>query len=665
MQFDGAFFIPLFIPLMYIISYMRLKALMALSIIILIIAVGAVSAEDNLTDELSQGDDGDVLDTAVSGKTFTDIQKTVSSSGDGGTVELGKITYTGSGSPITVSKSITIDGHGATLDAGKKSSIMKVTSKKLTLKNIKFANAKGVALTSKNTELIIMNCTFTNGGGKLSYDKHEMLYRADCDYAGISANGGKLTLTDSTFTSNTNANRALAVYMKNGQLDAKNTVFSKHKLNYDEMASAPDLIRLENSRSSFDGCTFKDNTVPALYTEAYSIIKDSSFSNNYGEITFFGNTNGKISKNTVFDVINSEFTGTTHHAFIMMWAVRLNIEGCTFTANEESIIDSLSEVNINNSIFTGNSAKNGAVIATLGKVTIMNSQFIDNTAEKGSIIYNNEYVGCGEKIDKYLTIINSTITDSYASVQGGAIYATCTNINLQNTNITTKKNSKGSQIYLKASTFKSTNSKHQTPKTEKFTFKVMYSNIRKTTYDSRKRFEVTISEKTEDGYGAVGHVKAIFKVYTGKKYKLYYYNANNEKRADAYFRITSDLSVGKHKIVVMPNSKYSTFPKKTFTLTVKKAKTIVKAKKMTAKYKKSKYFKITVKNKASGKIVPKLKIKVKVFTGKKYKVYTLKTDKKGVAKLNTKKLKRGVHKVEIISKSKNYDVLKKSSIKIK
>ena len=130
-------------------------------------------------------------------------------------------------------------------------------------------------------------------------------------------------------------------------------------------------------------------------------------------------------------------------------------------------------------------------------------------------------------------------------------------------------------------------------------------------------------------------------------------------------QITSDLSVGKHKIVIMPNSKYSTFPKKTFTLTVKKAKTTVKAKKMTAKYKKSKYFKITVKNKASGKIVPKLKIKVKVFTGKKYKVYVLKTDKKGVAKLNTKKLKRGNHKVEITSKSKNYDVSKKSSIKIK
>ena len=651
----------LFIPLMYIISYMRLKALMALSAILIIIAVGTVSAEDNLT----MAGEGDALDTAVSGNTFADIQKTVSSSNDGDTVELDRITYTGSGSPIKVSKSITIDGKGARLDAAKKSSIMEVTSKKLTLKDISFANAKGVALFSKNTELLIVNCTFTNGGGKLTYIPYEYLYDADTDYAGIHAQGGKLSLVNSTFTSNTNANIALAVGVEDGQLDAKNTVFSSHKLDYAKMASPADLIHLDNTRSSFDNCTFKDNTVPVLYTENHSVIRDSRFANNYGEISFFGNPDGKITENNVLDVINSQFTGSTHTTFLMMWAVRLNIDGCTFTSNKESIIDSHSEVNINNSVFTGNQAKNGAVFNTLGKATIANSNFTGNTAQKGSIIYNYEYVGCGEKINKYLTIVNSTITDSTATVEGGTIYATCTNINLENTNITTRKDSKGSQIYLMASNFKSTNSTHQPPKSDKFTFKAMYASFTTTTYDSRTRFEVTIREKTEDGYGAVGHVKAIFKVYTGKKYKLYYYNADNEKRAEAYFRITSDLSVGKHKIVVMPNSKYSTFPKKTFTLTVKKAKTIVKAKKMTAKYKKSKYFKITVKNKASGKIVPKLKIKVKVFTGKKYKVYTLKTDKKGVAKLNSKKLKRGVHKVEITSKSKNYDVSKKSSIKIK
>ena len=59
------------------------------------------------------------------------------------------------------------------------------------------------------------------------------------------------------------------------------------------------------------------------------------------------------------------------------------------------------------------------------------------------------------------------------------------------------------------------------------------------------------------------------------------------------------------------------------------------------------------------------KLKIKVYTGKKYKIYKLKTNKKGVAKLNTKKLKRGSHKVVITSGNSNYKVSAKSTIKIK
>ena len=94
-----------------------------------------------------------------------------------------------------------------------------------------------------------------------------------------------------------------------------------------------------------------------------------------------------------------------------------------------------------------------------------------------------------------------------------------------------------------------------------------------------------------------------------------------------------------------------------------KIKTAVKAPKVTAKYKKSKYFKITVK--AGKKAVKNLKLKVKVYTGKKYKTYTVKTNKKGIASLNTKKLKKGNHKVIITSANKKYSVSAKSNIKIK
>ena len=58
-------------------------------------------------------------------------------------------------------------------------------------------------------------------------------------------------------------------------------------------------------------------------------------------------------------------------------------------------------------------------------------------------------------------------------------------------------------------------------------------------------------------------------------------------------------------------------------------------------------------------------MKVKVYTGKKYKTYTLKTSSKGIAKLNTKSLSVGTHKV-VVSSANKYCVAKsaKSTIKI-
>lgn len=54
---------------------------------------------------------------------------------------------------------------------------------------------------------------------------------------------------------------------------------------------------------------------------------------------------------------------------------------------------------------------------------------------------------------------------------------------------------------------------------------------------------------------------------------------------------------------------------------------------------------------------------IKLKIGKK--TYTVKTDSKGVAKFNTKKLKVGKYNVVISSGSDNYKISAKSTIKIK
>lgn len=155
-------------------------------------------------------------------------------------------------------------------------------------------------------------------------------------------------------------------------------------------------------------------------------------------------------------------------------------------------------------------------------------------------------------------------------------------------------------------------------------------------------------------------IKFAYKVYTNGKAKTYYSKINS--KGETTFKLPKTLTAGKHKIeIILVNTKI----KKTMTVKIAKAKTSVKAQKVTNYFKKSGYFKITLKNKATKKPASNVKVKIKVYTGKKYKTYTAKTNKKGIAKINTKQLKIGGHKVVISSGNNNYQISAKSAITIK
>jgi len=180
-----------------------------------------------------------------------------------------------------------------------------------------------------------------------------------------------------------------------------------------------------------------------------------------------------------------------------------------------------------------------------------------------------------------------------------------------------------------------------------------------TTYDSGKLFTVTV----KDEYGnAVDGLKLNLKVFTGKTSKTY---SVTTKKGVASFALASKLAIGTHKVEITSASKDYAVKKTASSIKVAKAKTTVTAPKVTAKVKKSKFFKLTVKNKSTKKAVKNIKVKIKVYIGKKYKTFTAKTDSKGVAKINTKSLKVGKHKVVIYSGNSKYAISKTSSIVIK
>ena len=137
-----------------------------------------------------------------------------------------------------------------------------------------------------------------------------------------------------------------------------------------------------------------------------------------------------------------------------------------------------------------------------------------------------------------------------------------------------------------------------------------------TYYNSGKTWSITLKDKTNGK--VLASKKLTLKVYTGSKYKTYTVTTNS--KGVATFK-ASTLAPGSHKVVVSySNSNYTT---KSLTKTLK-------INKMTLSYKVSKSTQkdgaglhVWVKNKATGKLINKIKIKLLVYTGKKYKTITL------------------------------------------
>ena len=160
---------------------MRFRILIPICIILIIVTISVVSAEDNITlsDDGKLETSNDVSSLSTSSGTFSDIQQMINSAQANAEIDLKPITYVGSGTHIEFKSSITINGHGAILDAKSSSEIFAVKNKqikpKIIVKNITFKNGKhtkdygnGGAIFGgdSNKCFTIYYCVFENCGAK-------------------------------------------------------------------------------------------------------------------------------------------------------------------------------------------------------------------------------------------------------------------------------------------------------------------------------------------------------------------------------------------------------------------------------------------------------------------------------------------------------------------
>ena len=164
-----------------------------------------------------------------------------------------------------------------------------------------------------------------------------------------------------------------------------------------------------------------------------------------------------------------------------------------------------------------------------------------------------------------------------------------------------------------------------------------------TTYKSDKSFKIKVFN---DKKKPVKDVKLKVKVYTGKKHKTHLLSSDSKGmvRMD-----TSKLRAGTHKVIISSASKKYDIKSLTSSIKIKP-----KALKLLVAFHKSKYYStitIKAKNRSTKEYVNGVKIKLKIYTGKKYKTVKLKTGRfkkdNGLAKYLTNLPKYGSHKVKI------------------
>ena len=154
-----------------------------------------------------------------------------------------------------------------------------------------------------------------------------------------------------------------------------------------------------------------------------------------------------------------------------------------------------------------------------------------------------------------------------------------------------------------------------------------------------------------------GKTTSLVKAYASNDYgNLLGRSSTGYLRDNIYF---GSKFISKYKLPKTPNSKdLGTY--KFGSIDKLKILTVVKAPALTKSVNESKTFDITVKNKKTDKAIPSLLIKVKILG----KVYTLRTDSNGIAKFDTSGLSNGTYALKIYSGNLKYYVSSKGTINV-
>ena len=648
---------------------------------VLVLSMAFVSAGDATGDVLADESSNDYV--YVEENNFTELQQAIDNANESDTVYLNQSycpapVEQSDNRVVNISKPINIVGveNYTIIDAGSGVGVFEIVNTNVLLKNIHFTNTEGCAVAILNSNVTFENCKFSDNYGDFGpaiaifNNESDIVTTIDnCNFNNNAADGEQISaggaifiasenygavtnIIKTAFISNSAANGG-AIYIasdnaKTSYLNLFTCDFLYNELIEQEVYQFFGSDISFYNMADFNAINYELNVNDTWflhlpysdvdpYVDSLLIpVKKAVFNNSIFKNTAIGVDNGYFS----FDNCNLSTAGVHPNYFYLLFEEYNGKFPKGYVSNVQ--------FNITNSNLTDE-----------GFLEFDGGNIINCTLKEFSIVKNNKYS---------LNVLNTNISDDsiFNLDNGNSFFTNCTfsnnhyaiDLNSGKLTLTNSKFINKNGVYAN---YKNVNLVNTTLNNVVSPVDVTQTSASNFYYKVGKSFSVKLKDANTGK--VLKNYKFTIYVYNSANKKVKTYSLKTNSYGNAYLKGITDLKVGYYYPVFKSANYYLDGYELSFK--INKAPTTVKAPKVTFKVKKSKYFKVTVKHKSTKKVVKSLKIKVKVYTGKKYKTYTIKTNSKGVAKLNTKKLKVGKHKVVISSGNANYKVSAKSTIVIK
>ena len=262
-------------------------------------------------DEILSKENEEIIKDTNAG-TFNELQNKINNGGSEITLDKNYSCEDGfSTDGITISKQITIDGKGHTIDAQRKAEIFRVQANNVILKNIIFKNGKSVgysgAIFWNGAAGSVSGCTFVGNsaegyGGAILWNTGDDGSVSGCTFVGNSANGGggaifwngaAGSVSGCTFVGNSANGDGGAIYWNGAVGSVSGCTFVGNSAN-----GGAGAIHWPGTAGSADTCIFKTSSDTTYKTRILSpTLNVDNFTSLYGsgeKITFNLTTNSGI-----------------------------------------------------------------------------------------------------------------------------------------------------------------------------------------------------------------------------------------------------------------------------------------------------------------------------------------------------------------------------------